>query len=73
MLDLLADGISHSREELRALLPDELGAISNIRTHLTAIRKQLRPQGRDIICEIRAGQTYYRHVRVLPSANDGRR
>ena len=65
MLDVLADGLPHTREELHACLPDELGVIGNIRPHITAIRKVLRPRGQDIICETAYRRTRYRHVRML--------
>jgi len=73
MLNVLADGYPHTREELHACLPDELSALGAIKRHLSGIRKKLRPQGQDIICELRDRRPLYRHVRLLASATDGRR
>ena len=67
MLDVLADGLPHTREELHACLPDELGPLGNIRRHLVAIRKVLRPKGHDIVCERVRRRSHYRHVRLLGS------
>jgi len=65
MLNVLSDGHRHTREELHACLPDELGPISNIRTHLMHIRKKLRPAGQDIICELFQRRIHYRCIRLL--------
>ena len=51
MLAVLADGKRHGRERLHKCLSDELGPLSNIRAHLTALRKRL-PEGQEIVCEI---------------------
>ena len=73
ILNVLADGLPHARQEIHACLPDELGAMSNIRAHLSNIRKGLRPMGQDIICEWAKRQYCYRQVRLLASAIDGKR
>jgi hypothetical protein len=65
MLDLLADGQPHTRAELHALLWDEQGAITNIQPHLSQLRKVVRPQGGEIICEIANRRICYRHVLLL--------
>ena len=70
ILDVLADGQHHTREEVHACLPDELGALSNIQRHICAIRKPLNSRGYDIICENRGGMRY-RLVRILNSRYDG--
>lgn len=68
ILKVLADGEPHDRAELHACLVDDLGPLSNIRVHLTRLRKKLRPQGQDIRCEMLGGQVYYRQVRLtLPA------
>lgn len=64
MLVVLADGKSHTREELHSCLVDDLGPLKNIRAHLTGIRKHLRPLGHDIVCEIRNRRVFYRQVRA---------
>lgn len=63
-LALLADGLAHDRLELHALLWDEQGALSNIKPHLTHLRKVLRPLGETVICE-RHVTVRYRRVTLL--------
>ncbi len=67
MLDVLADGHPHTREELHACLYDDMGAMSNIRAHLTNLRKKLRPAGRDVACERVNGIVRYRLLSPVPS------
>ena len=68
MLAVLADGLTHTREELHACLYDTEGPLSNIKAHLTSIRKKLRPSGEDIICQILQGTPYYRRVLLVAQA-----
>lgn len=70
MLRLLSDGEPHPVSELHELcLPSGRKAV---RTNILALRKAL-PPGEAILCTIRNRKTYYQHVRLLASANDGRR
>ena len=72
ILDLLKDGLPHRREELHALLDDDLAELSAVQRHVSTIRKRLNLKGQDILCVAR-GYTYsYQQVRLLCSANDGR-
>lgn len=73
MLRVLADGCTHTREELHACLPDELSQPASIHPHLVRLRKILRPKGQDIICQLLNRKVHYRHVRLLASAVDGKR
>lgn len=72
MLKILSDGFPHHKSELQVCLPDNLGDITNIRAHLSFLRKKLRPKGEDILCELCRGEAYYRWVRILASPYDGR-
>lgn len=72
LLGILADGMPHSREELRVAI-DGLATFNNLQKHLTEIRRRIRPQSEDIICEYSRRRLCYRHVRLLHSAYDGRR
>lgn len=65
MLDTLSDGRPHTRAELHACLADELGSTSNISSHLSEIRKALRPKGQDIVCQYYRRTFMYRWVRLL--------
>ena len=62
--DTLADGQSHSKEELKTLLSDDLSA-STLKTHLTNMRKKMNPIGHDIISESWRDGTRYRWVRIV--------
>lgn len=73
MMALLADGLPHARGELRLCLHDELGAVSNIEPHLTAIRKHVRPSGRDVLCVIHRRTVHYQLVLVVrPDPSPGK-
>lgn len=68
MLALLSDGMPHSRHELHACLEDNLGAITNIRDHISKLRGKLRPRGETIVCEVWNRTIHYRWVRLLDAA-----
>lgn len=74
MLAVLADGMPHKREELRACLWDELGPQSNVWAHISTLRKYLQERGQTIVCEYRLhekhGPLFYRHVRLLTSSDE---
>jgi hypothetical protein len=72
MVDLLSDGLCHTKEELHGCLYDDQGPLRNIAQHITMARKLLRPTGRDIICQ-REGKSksYYRLVRLTASPYEG--
>jgi len=65
IMDVLRDGEPHRREELWACLEDPLASIQNIRPHLTAMRKVLRPRGEDVLCVWVNRRFCYRWVRIL--------
>lgn len=65
ILDLLSDGMRHSREEVFTCLNDELQKLENIQVHLCHLRKVLRPKGQDIVCELFQRRLYYRHIILL--------
>ncbi|MCK9570497.1 hypothetical protein M0R72_16235 [Candidatus Pacearchaeota archaeon] len=76
ILKLLNDGLPHLREDLIKVLPDSNPDCINrhhVNDHLTALRKKIRPLGHEIVCELLNRRVSYRHVRLLHSANDGRR
>jgi hypothetical protein len=65
MLAVLSDGQPHRREELHAILPDDLGPMKNIRPHISKIRKLIRPQGLDVACVWYKRNFCYQQVRLL--------
>jgi hypothetical protein len=76
MMAILGDGLPHSRYDLFTALQTPDAKLSNIRAHITWIREVIRPRGEDIVCEINPGKRrgiFYRHVRLMASANDGRK
>lgn len=64
ILTLLRDGLPHTMEEVRCCLYDDMGPMSNIHAHLTAIRKKLQPQQLDINPKFIKRKMHYRLVRV---------
>ena len=72
MLELLSDGLRHTREELHACLFDDLAELASIQPHICRIRKRLVGRGEDILCVARNQTYFYQHVRLLCSPNDGR-
>lgn len=63
MLEILSDGLPHTRQELHRCLYDEEGPLSNINVHLTHMRKILARRGESIMCV--EGRTLYRLVRFV--------
>ena len=77
MLAMLQDGMPHTVAELKGCMWDEEGLDESVRPRIADLRKHLRPQGYDII-HVQArvsedGQAYYRMIRLLASAVDGKR
>lgn len=67
MLAVLADGMPHAPADLLACLWDSQATIENVRSHLSLLRKKLRPRGQDVVAQTIHRRTYYRHVRLLTS------
>lgn len=65
ILDLLADGLPHSREELARCLPDDLASPSSVGRHLTGIRRAL-PPGEAVLAVYHRRTLHYQHVILLP-------
>ncbi len=65
ILELLEDGMPHHRKELIACLNDELADRILLNQRLCALRKKLRPEGHEIICELGKKTIWYRHVLLI--------
>lgn len=66
ILDVLADGLPHRRDELLDCLDDPLCSTrENLQAHLTRLRVKLRPAGHDIICQLLNNCLHYRHIVML--------
>lgn len=74
ILERLSDGQPHSVAEM-VLVVDELAAVVDLSNHVCRIRKKLAAFHQDIVCRTNgSGRTFaYQHVRLLASANDGRK
>ncbi len=74
ILRRLSDGLPHSKEEMIKTI-DELATLGMFSQQLWILRKKLLPLGQDIVCRTHGGgrQHAYQHVRLLASANDGRK
>jgi hypothetical protein len=74
ILAVLADGLPHPPDEIKAAIDEDnpsMVAITNLRNHISNIRKKLRPKGHTVVCEIHNRTVHYRHVRLLkPDAYD---
>ena len=69
MLDILADGRIHTKEELHTCCgPSSLSVVA---VHIVYLRKKLRPIGQDIVCVFERRRIHYRQVRLLGPADDG--
>lgn len=70
MLEIFSDGERHPLQELKGCC----GPCSpiTVKTHLSNIRRKLRPRGEDIVCVFNRGY-FYQHVRMLyaPLSTDG--
>lgn len=75
ILQVLSDGRAHCRDELLEKVHDDRKTeVSTLRWHISEIRKVLERRGQGIVCENLGGrrQAYYRWVRFIASAYDGR-
>ena len=71
ILELLADGQPHTKQEIILQCMDELSSANALQVHICGLRKLLRPRGQDIICELVNRRINYRHIRLLQSASVG--
>lgn len=67
ILELLSDGLLHSKKELQACI-DEYAGPNAVNNHLTTMRKKLRPMRQEIRCIEKNGESYFEHIRVLSIA-----
>ena len=69
---ILSDYQPHSKGDLIACLNDELSVPSNLRRHLSGLRKAIRPIGKDIFCACRKPSGWnYILVNMLKVADQG--
>jgi hypothetical protein len=67
ILTLLSDGMPHPRQALMRCMNDHLADGTAMMMHVSALRKQLRAKGYDILCQQTRDGSYYRIVRHLSS------
>jgi len=71
IVNLLSDGLPHTREEVHDCLWDEEAPLTAIQMHISRIRAKIRPRGEEIVCELRHRTIHYRHVRLLDDPYKG--
>ncbi len=65
LFQMLLDGKSHTKEELKTCLFDELAKPEALSAHFSAMRKFLRPDGLNILCVFQNRKRVYQLVRLL--------
>jgi hypothetical protein len=70
MLEVMSDGLPHSRDELWKCLADQLSKRQAIRPALSRLRIKLREIGEEVVCELHKQTIYYRHIRLITSRGD---
>ncbi|HYE70380.1 MAG TPA: helix-turn-helix domain-containing protein [Aquabacterium sp.] len=69
IVDLMADGLPHTKEELRRTLWDDLASTVTAQVHLCHIRKKLRTAGCDVLIQYLGNRLHYRLVAYLAPQN----
>ena len=59
LMDLLSDGLPHTKKEMVPCLADPLGGETNVKTHLHNLRKKLLPRNEAVLCVIVGGRIKY--------------
>ncbi len=75
ILEVLSDGRRHKKVELLECIGDNIfdsRALATMRVHINRIKKKLEERGETIVCVDLGRTSQYQHVRLLPSANDGK-
>lgn len=67
ILNLLADGKPHTKNEVRMTIGDEFTSDATLRMHISNIRIRLKNRCEDIVCRIDQRRAYYQHVRLISS------
>lgn len=70
ILNVLANGKPHPRQELLDQMDDPLATFRNLNDHIYRLRKKLRPNGHDVICENVHRRICYRHVILIGGEED---
>lgn len=64
IVDLLSDGLLHSKEEIYGMLLTA-NSVNHIQMHISNLRKIMRPVGQDIRYILENGSSYYQLVRCI--------
>lgn len=70
ILEVLADGHAHPREQLLTCLLDDQARPSMLQRHISNLRQKLSAKQETIICELRAGTIHYRRIRHIAFDSD---
>lgn len=69
ILEILNDGMAHTRDELFVCLPNQDGTFDNLKIHIHNLRTKL-PEGHTIICQLLNKRLHYRRVRIYNPDED---
>ena len=65
MLEILNDGLCHTKEELSECLDDNLSSANTVWSHTFNLRRKLKMKGLGILFEKYKCKHYYRQVRFI--------
>jgi|SRR5580658_10449155 hypothetical protein len=65
IMDLLSDGLPHTRREIHGCLRDEQSKVSAIGVHISDIRKKVLPTGYTFVCTLSSRKIRYRYVQLV--------
>lgn len=71
IMAVLSDGQAHLKQELFECMENPLNNPDTLWSHISQLRKHLRPKGQDIICEYAQRRICYRHVQLIKSSSEG--
>ena len=69
IIDLLSDGLPHTRADVIKCLKDHLADFNTLAVHMFNLRRKVRPCGQDILLVYRKGGYHYQYV-ILLSGKD---
>ena len=62
IMDLLSDGLPHTKKEMVACLADPMGGEDNVKPHLHNLRKKLLTRNEAVLCVLVGGRIKYQFL-----------
>ena len=62
IMDLLSDGLPHTKKEMVLCLADPMGGEDNVKPHLHNLRKKLLIQNEAVLCVLVGGRVKYQFL-----------